>query len=191
MLLKSLVLILAQLVLAAPVVAQKLMLAHVAINPSQAMLHLAKDSGMLAKYGFTADVLLIPGTPRTVQALIAGDLDYVAANRIDLEQVAELVDEAVGHRSRWDRPGKAPGATSPPRGRVVRGLGAVAPFFAVWVIIDDCRSRTVRLPGNVQRDARRRPARGVTEPRWTPPTRSQTPCLSIALRRWQSCAAPA
>jgi ABC-type nitrate/sulfonate/bicarbonate transport system substrate-binding protein len=64
---------------AAPVSAQKLMLAHVALNPSQAMLHLAKDSGILAKYGFTADVLLIPGTPRTVQALIAGDLDYVAA----------------------------------------------------------------------------------------------------------------
>lgn len=63
----------------APASAQKLMLAHVAINPSQGMLHLAKDSGILAKYGFTADVLLIPGTPRTIQALIAGDLDYVAA----------------------------------------------------------------------------------------------------------------
>src|SRR6185295_12893645 len=59
--------------------AQKLMLAHVAINPAQGMLHLAKDSGMLAKYGFTADVILIPGTPRTIQALIAGDLDYVKA----------------------------------------------------------------------------------------------------------------
>jgi ABC-type nitrate/sulfonate/bicarbonate transport system substrate-binding protein len=59
--------------------AERLMLAHVAINPSQGMLHLARDSGILAKYGFTADVLLIPGTPRTIQALIAGDLDYVAA----------------------------------------------------------------------------------------------------------------
>ena len=55
------------------------MLAHVAINPAQSMLLLAKDSGMLAKYGFTAEVLLIPGTPRTIQALLAGDLDYVAA----------------------------------------------------------------------------------------------------------------
>jgi ABC-type nitrate/sulfonate/bicarbonate transport system substrate-binding protein len=59
--------------------AEKLILAHVAINPSQGMLHLAKDSGILAKYGFTAEVLLIPGTPRTIQALIAGDLDYAAA----------------------------------------------------------------------------------------------------------------
>jgi len=59
--------------------AQKLLLAHVAVNPSQGMLHLAKDSGLLAKYGFSAEVVLIPGTPRTIQALIAGDLDYVAA----------------------------------------------------------------------------------------------------------------
>ena len=62
-----------------PLAAEKLMLAHVAINPAQGMLLLAKDSGMLAKYGFSADVLLIPGTPRTIQALLAGDLDYVAA----------------------------------------------------------------------------------------------------------------
>ena len=62
-----------------PARAEKLMLAHVAINPAQSMLLLAKDSGMLAKYGFTAEVVLIPGTPRTVQALIAGDLDYVVA----------------------------------------------------------------------------------------------------------------
>jgi ABC-type nitrate/sulfonate/bicarbonate transport system substrate-binding protein len=59
--------------------AQKLTLAHVAINPGQGMFWVAKDSGILAKYGFTADVVLIPGTPRTVQALIAGDLDYVVA----------------------------------------------------------------------------------------------------------------
>ena len=73
------ILVVALTVAAAPVSAQKLMLAHVAVNPSQGMLHLAKDSGILAKYGFTAEVLLIPGTPRTIQALIAGDLDYVAA----------------------------------------------------------------------------------------------------------------
>jgi ABC-type nitrate/sulfonate/bicarbonate transport system substrate-binding protein len=59
--------------------AQKLLLAHVAINPGQSMFHVAKDSGILAKYGFSADVVLIPGTPRTIQALIAGDLDYVLA----------------------------------------------------------------------------------------------------------------
>jgi ABC-type nitrate/sulfonate/bicarbonate transport system substrate-binding protein len=59
--------------------AQKLTLAHVAINPGQGLFWVAKDSGILAKYGFTADVVLIPGTPRTVQAVIAGDLDYAVA----------------------------------------------------------------------------------------------------------------
>jgi NitT/TauT family transport system substrate-binding protein len=59
--------------------AEKLTLAHVAMNPGQGMFLLARDSGLLAKYGFTADVVLIPGTPRTVQALIAGDLDYAVA----------------------------------------------------------------------------------------------------------------
>jgi ABC-type nitrate/sulfonate/bicarbonate transport system substrate-binding protein len=65
--------------IAAPVSAEKLTLAHVAINPSQSMLHVAKDSGILARYGFSAEVVLIPGTPRTIQALISGDLDYAAA----------------------------------------------------------------------------------------------------------------
>jgi ABC-type nitrate/sulfonate/bicarbonate transport system substrate-binding protein len=59
--------------------AEKLTLAHVAVNPSQGMFWVAKDSGILGKYGFTADIVLIPGTPRTVQALIAGDLDYSVA----------------------------------------------------------------------------------------------------------------
>ena len=69
------------LLLSVPAVgfAQKLTLAHVAINPGQGMFLLAKDAGLLAKYGFTADVVLIPGSPRTVQALIAGDLDYAVA----------------------------------------------------------------------------------------------------------------
>jgi ABC-type nitrate/sulfonate/bicarbonate transport system substrate-binding protein len=67
------------LLIAQFVSAEKLTLAHVAVNPSQGMLWVAKDSGILAKYGFTADVVLIPGTPRTIQVLIAGDLDYAVA----------------------------------------------------------------------------------------------------------------
>jgi len=61
------------------VCAEKLTLAYVAVNPSQGLLWVAKDSGILAKYGFTADIILIPGTPRTIQALIAGDLDFAVA----------------------------------------------------------------------------------------------------------------
>ena len=62
-----------------PLPAEKLTLAHVAINPGQGLFWVARDAGILAKYGFTADVILIPGSPRTVQALIAGDLDYIVA----------------------------------------------------------------------------------------------------------------
>jgi ABC-type nitrate/sulfonate/bicarbonate transport system substrate-binding protein len=64
---------------AVSVAAEKLTLAHVAINPAQGLFWIARDSGALAKYGFTADVVLVPGSPRTVQALIAGDLDYIVA----------------------------------------------------------------------------------------------------------------
>jgi len=59
--------------------AEKITLAYVAVNPGQGMLWVARDSGLLAKHGFTADVVLIPGSPRTTQALIAGDLDYAVA----------------------------------------------------------------------------------------------------------------
>jgi NitT/TauT family transport system substrate-binding protein len=69
------------LVLFAPVSlhAEKLTLAHVAINPGQGLFWIAREGGILAKYGFTADVVLIPGSPRTVQALMAGDLDFIVA----------------------------------------------------------------------------------------------------------------
>lgn len=36
-----------------------------------------KRIGILAKYGLTAEVLLITGSPRLVQSLIAGDVDFV------------------------------------------------------------------------------------------------------------------
>jgi ABC-type nitrate/sulfonate/bicarbonate transport system substrate-binding protein len=73
--------ILAIILLTIPCVSavEKITIAHVAINPSQGMFWVAKDSGILAKYGFTADIILIPGTPRTIQTLIAGDLDYAVA----------------------------------------------------------------------------------------------------------------
>jgi|SRR5712692_1611374 len=63
----------------AALLAEKITAAYVAINPSQGLFWVARDSGLLAKYGLTADVVLVPGSPRTVQALIAGDLDYAIA----------------------------------------------------------------------------------------------------------------
>jgi ABC-type nitrate/sulfonate/bicarbonate transport system substrate-binding protein len=59
--------------------AEKLTLAHVAVNPGQGLFWIARESGILARHGFTADVVLIPGSPRTVQALLAGDLDFIVA----------------------------------------------------------------------------------------------------------------
>jgi ABC-type nitrate/sulfonate/bicarbonate transport system substrate-binding protein len=59
--------------------AEKLTLAHVAVNPGQGLFWIARESGILARHGFTADVVLIPGSPRTVQALMAGDLDFIVA----------------------------------------------------------------------------------------------------------------
>ncbi len=38
-----------------------------------------RDAGLLVNYGFRGEILLVPGSPRTVQALIAGDLDYIVA----------------------------------------------------------------------------------------------------------------
>lgn len=60
-------------------VAQKLLLSHVAINPGQGLLWIVRDGGFLTKNGFTGDVVYIPGSPRTVQSLLAGDIDYAVA----------------------------------------------------------------------------------------------------------------
>jgi hypothetical protein len=40
--------------------AQKLTLAHVAINPGQGLLWVVRDSCLLAKHGMSADVVLFP-----------------------------------------------------------------------------------------------------------------------------------
>jgi hypothetical protein len=89
---------------AVPVSAQKLMLAHVAVNPSQGMLHLAKDSGILAKYGFNAEVLLIPGTPRPIvpsvpesdegAPLLATNYSIRKARPEDIDAVVEIEELA-------------------------------------------------------------------------------------------------
>ena len=61
------------------VAAQKLLLSHVAINPGQGLLWITRDGGFLTKYGFSGDVVFIPGSPRTVQSMLAGDIDYAIA----------------------------------------------------------------------------------------------------------------
>ena len=59
--------------------ADKLRVAYVAPSVSLSLPWLAKESGILAKHDLAAEILLITGSPRLVQSLIAGDVDVVFA----------------------------------------------------------------------------------------------------------------
>lgn len=59
--------------------ADKLRVAYVSPSLSQSMPFVAKELGMLAKYDLSAEILLIPGSPRLVQTLVSGDVDVVFA----------------------------------------------------------------------------------------------------------------
>ncbi|MBI2229250.1 MAG: ABC transporter substrate-binding protein [Deltaproteobacteria bacterium] len=66
--------------------AQKLTLAHVAINPGQGLFWVVRDSGLLAKHGLSGDVVFIPGSPRTVQAdvVVLSSLSGFVSQRVVL-----------------------------------------------------------------------------------------------------------
>lgn len=59
--------------------ADKLRIAYVSPSVNMALPWIAKDQGILAKYDLSAEILLITGSPRLVQSLIAGDVDVVFA----------------------------------------------------------------------------------------------------------------
>jgi ABC-type nitrate/sulfonate/bicarbonate transport system substrate-binding protein len=59
--------------------ADKLRIAYVAPSVSLSLPWVAKESGILAKYDLVAEILLITGSPRLVQSLIAGDVDVAFA----------------------------------------------------------------------------------------------------------------
>src|SRR6266540_3270419 len=59
--------------------ADKLRLAYVSPSITLSLPWVAKETGILAKYDLTAEVVLITGSPRLVQSLIAGDVDVVFA----------------------------------------------------------------------------------------------------------------
>ncbi|HEY7217350.1 MAG TPA: ABC transporter substrate-binding protein [Candidatus Binatia bacterium] len=59
--------------------ADKLRIAYVAPSVSLSLPWMAKETGLLAKYDLSAEVLLITGSPRLVQSLIAGDVDVAFA----------------------------------------------------------------------------------------------------------------
>jgi len=59
--------------------ADKLRVAYVSPSISQSLPWVAKELGILAKYDLAAENLLITGSPRLVQAMIAGDVDVIFA----------------------------------------------------------------------------------------------------------------
>jgi ABC-type nitrate/sulfonate/bicarbonate transport system substrate-binding protein len=59
--------------------ADKLRVAYVSPSITQSLPWIAKETGILAKYDLDAEVVLITGSPRLVQSLIAGDVDVVFA----------------------------------------------------------------------------------------------------------------
>jgi ABC-type nitrate/sulfonate/bicarbonate transport system substrate-binding protein len=59
--------------------ADKLRVAYVSPSVSQSLPWIAKELGILAKYDLAVENLLITGSPRLVQALIAGDVDVIFA----------------------------------------------------------------------------------------------------------------
>jgi ABC-type nitrate/sulfonate/bicarbonate transport system substrate-binding protein len=59
--------------------ADKVRVAYVSPSVTQAVPWIAKQTGILSKYDLSAEIVLITGSPRLVQSLIAGDVDIVFA----------------------------------------------------------------------------------------------------------------
>jgi ABC-type nitrate/sulfonate/bicarbonate transport system substrate-binding protein len=55
---------------------RKVLLAYVAPAITQSIPMIAKEAGIFAKHGIDAEVILLTGSPRLIQTLIAGDIDY-------------------------------------------------------------------------------------------------------------------
>lgn len=56
--------------------AEKIRVAFVSPAPGLSAPWIAKEAGIFAKHGLDAEVILLTGSPRLVQSLIAGDVDY-------------------------------------------------------------------------------------------------------------------
>ena len=55
---------------------RKILVAYVAPGMTQAIPWITKEAGIFAKRGIDAEVILLTGSPRIIQTLIAGDIDY-------------------------------------------------------------------------------------------------------------------
>jgi NitT/TauT family transport system substrate-binding protein len=59
--------------------AEKITLGYVAPSITQFLPWISRETGVLAKYDLNAEIILITGSPRLVQSLIAGDVDFAFA----------------------------------------------------------------------------------------------------------------
>jgi ABC-type nitrate/sulfonate/bicarbonate transport system substrate-binding protein len=59
--------------------ADRIRIAYVSPSLSHAIPWIGKDTGIFRKHGFDSEVVLITGSPRVVQALLAGDIEYAVA----------------------------------------------------------------------------------------------------------------
>src|SRR3712207_8215011 len=62
-------------------------------SETQALPWIGQDSGIFARHGLDVDVSLVPGTPRLVQSLIAGDFDYAIVGITALMRSEEHTSE--------------------------------------------------------------------------------------------------
>jgi ABC-type nitrate/sulfonate/bicarbonate transport system substrate-binding protein len=58
---------------------RKITVTFVAPAISQSVAWITKEVGIFAKHGIDSDVILLTGSPRAVQTLLAGDIDYAIA----------------------------------------------------------------------------------------------------------------
>jgi NitT/TauT family transport system substrate-binding protein len=75
----AIVLILFALISARAFAADQVRIAYVAPSVSLSLPWIAKESGILARHDLVGEILLITGSPRLVQSLIAGDVDVAFA----------------------------------------------------------------------------------------------------------------
>ena len=64
---------------APPPALQKITVAILSTNELQVIPWIAKDSGAFARHGLDPEVVVVAGSPRVTQSLIAGDFDYAIA----------------------------------------------------------------------------------------------------------------
>ena len=115
---------------------RKVMVAYVAPGITQAIPWIAKEAGIFTKHGIDAEVILLTGSPRLIQTLIAGDIDYALGG----------VSSVLRARIRGADPVIVAGTTNFTSQRVLVRPGLIATALAGFKG-QDRGCDAVRLPG--------------------------------------------